>query len=86
MEKAGYAQFEFEKPDLQKDVILGFSLQDTRSGRSEYYSIHNLQKLIKETLKQTNWRLMSDGASYRLGYLTGRLRGVEGKKNLRGNL
>lgn len=83
IEKAGYAKLEFEKPDLQKDVVLGFSLQDAKSGRVEYDSVHNLQRLMKEALGPTNWRLMSDGVSYRLGFLQGRLRGVEGEEALR---
>ncbi len=83
VEKAGYAKLEFEKPELQKDVILGFSLQDSKSGRSEMESVYKLQKLLKDVLAPTNWRLMSDGVNYRLGFLTGRLRGVEGEENLR---
>lgn len=83
IEKAGYTKLEFEKPTLEKDVILGFSLQDAQSGRVEYDSIHNLQKLLKKTLEPTNWRLMSDGVTYRLGFLQGRLRGVEGEEKLK---
>lgn len=83
IEKAGYAKPEFEKPDIQRDVILGFSLQDNKPGREEYDSIHDLTKIIKNYLEGTNWRLMSDGISYRLGFLTGRLRGVEGEENLK---
>ncbi len=83
IEKAGYTKLEFEKPDLQKDVILGFSLQDAKSGREEYDSRQNLGKLLKASLQPTNWRLMSDGVQYRLGFLQGRLKGVEGEENLR---
>lgn len=81
--KASYAKFEFEKPEIQKDVILGFSVQDTKSGRNDRESIYDLQRLLRATLKPTNWRLMSDGVSYRLGYLQGRLRGIEGEEKLR---
>jgi hypothetical protein len=49
----------------------------------EYDSIHDLQKLLKEALSPTNWRLMSDGVTYRLGFLQGRLRGMEGEEKLR---
>ncbi|MFA6485727.1 MAG: hypothetical protein WCV59_05610 [Parcubacteria group bacterium] len=83
IENAGYAKLEFEKPDLQKDVILGFGLQDEKSGRNDRESVHELEKLIKKALEDTNWRLMSDGVNYRLGFLTGRLRGVEGEDNLK---
>lgn len=83
IEKAGYTKLEFDKPDLQKDVIVGFSVQDAKSGREEYDSRQNLKKLLKEALQPTNWRLMSDGVQYRLGFLQGRLKGVEGEENLR---
>lgn len=83
IEKAGYIKFEFEKPDLQKDVILGFSLQEGKTGRNDRESVYEIQKIIKDALKSTNWRLMSDGVSYRLGYLQGRLRGVEGEDGLK---
>lgn len=80
---AGYLKLEFEKPDLQKDVILGFSVQESKGDRSERESIYDLQKLIKKTLEHTNWRLMSDGVTYRLGFLQGRLRGLEGEEKLK---
>ena len=83
IENAGYAKLEFEKPDLQKDVVLGFGLQDEKPGRNDRESIHELEKLIKKNLEGTNWRLMSDGINYRLGFLTGRLRGVEGEENFK---
>lgn len=47
---AGYLKLEFEKPDLQKDIILGFSVQESKSDRSERESIYDIQKLIKKTL------------------------------------
>lgn len=83
LEKAGYTKLEFEKPTLEKDVILGFSLQDAKSGRGDYDSRHDLQKLFKKALSLTNWRLMSDGVTYRLGFLQGRLRGIEGEEKLK---
>ncbi len=83
IEKAGYTKLEFEKPDIQKDVVLGFGIQDAKSGRNDRESIYDLQRLLKTSLKPTNWRLMSDGVNYRLGYLQGRLKGLEGEENLR---
>jgi len=41
-----------------------------------------LQKLIKSTLEKTNWRLMSEGVYYKLGILSGRLRGYENDEDL----
>ena len=48
----------------------------------ERESSSDLKKLIKKRLKGTNWRLMTDGVSYRLGMLSGRLRGYEQEEGL----
>ncbi len=40
-------------------------------------SEYDLKRLLKKTLEDTNWRLMSDGVNYKLRFLSGRLRGVE---------
>ena len=49
-------------------------------------SLELLAELPKESidgaLMSTNWRLMSDGVAYRLGILTGRLRGYEREEDL----
>lgn len=83
VEKANYTQFLFEKPVIEKDVILSFSLQDTKTGRTGMESTSDLKRLVKKALVPTNWRLMSEGLTYRLGFLQGRLRGVEGEEALR---
>lgn len=82
VEQAGYIKLGFGKPDTQRGLTIEFSLQDNTPGRSEYESVKPLQKLLKKTLTETNWRLMSDGITYRLGFLTGRLRGYSGKDAL----
>ena len=58
-----------------------FSLEELETD-NQLASTSNLQKLIKRTLKDTNWRLMSDGISYRLGLMSGRLRAYESKEDL----
>jgi hypothetical protein len=68
---------------MSKIITIEFSVQDQQVDRKEYNSIHDLQKLLNDNLKGTNWRLMSDGISYRLGLLKGKLKGVEGQENLR---
>lgn len=83
LEKAGFSGLAFEKPEILKDVILSFSLQDNRIGREKLTSVQDFQTLTKKTLADTNWRLMSDGASYKLGFLSGRLKGVEGEDDLK---
>lgn len=82
IQKTGYTNFVLGKPEFLRGVTVEFATQDTQVGRSEYDSIQALKKLIEKTLLVTNWRLMSDGISYRLGFLTGRLRGVEGEEEL----
>lgn len=82
VEAAGYIKLQFGNPDMGKDLFLPFSLHDAKQGRSDYDSSHTLQKLIKEAIAETNWRLMTDGISYRLGILTGRLRAFEREEDL----
>lgn len=82
LERSGYVDFNLERPEIGKDVIVGFSCLDSKSDRNDYDSKKTLQKLIKKELGDTNWRLMSDGVSYRLGYLSGRLRAYESEKDL----
>lgn len=82
VEQSGYTKFELGKPDTQRGLTIDFSLQDNMLGRSEYESVKPLRKLLQKSLSDTNWRLMSDGITYRLGLLTGRLRGYSGKDAL----
>ena len=83
LEKSGYVDFNLEKPEIGKDVIVGFSCLDSKADRNDYGSKKTLEKLIKKELGDTNWRLMSDGVSYRLGYLSGRLRAYESEADLK---
>lgn len=82
LKKEGYINLEFSKPEIKKDVIINFTVQDNKADRGEYDSRIQLQRILKKKLESTNWRLMSDGASYRLGILTGRLRGLESEGDL----
>lgn len=82
IEKAGYAEVTFAEPELGRDVIVGFSCLDAQPERGEYDSRNTLKKTVTKALAETNWRLMSDGVSYRLGYLNGRLRAYEREEDL----
>jgi Zn ribbon nucleic-acid-binding protein len=82
MAKHGYSGLELSKPEIGKNIVIEFRIQDTNSDREEYDSKTELRNLIKKTLLKTNWRLMSNGISYRLGVLVGRLRGYEDEKDL----
>lgn len=83
LEKAGYIEFSLDKPEMGRDVYVGFSCLDSKSERGDYDSRKALKKLVDNTLTDTNWRLMSDGISYRLGYLSGRVRAYEGEDDLK---
>jgi len=82
-EKAGYTEFGLDKPEISKDVYVGFNCLDTKSDRSDYDSKKTLERLIKKTLEATNWCLMTDGISHRLGYLGGRIRAYEREEDLK---
>jgi hypothetical protein len=83
LEKAGYIELSLDKPEMGKDVFVGFNCLDTKSDRNDYDSKKELEKLVKKGLEDTNWRLMSDGISYRLGYLNGRVRAYEREEDLK---
>ena len=82
LEKAAYIKLQFGQPDIGKDLFLPFAVHDAKSERRDMASTHDLQKLIRKTLNDTNWRLMSEGTSYRVGILTGRLRAYEREEDL----
>lgn len=82
VEKVGYQRFQLGTPDIGKDFFLPFTVYDGKSERTNQASTQELAKAIKKTLADTNWRLMSDGISYRLGLLSGRLRAYEREEDL----
>ncbi|MGH7202829.1 MAG: hypothetical protein ACREHC_00100 [Candidatus Levyibacteriota bacterium] len=82
LEKEKYVKLTFDKPEMGQQVIVPFTIQDAKSSRAENVSKDELKKLLKTTLEGTNWRLMADGIRYRLGYLTGNIKGYEGKEAL----
>lgn len=82
LNKEGYIELQFEKPDMGRYVAVPFTVQDEKAEREEYDSKKHLKKIINTTLEKTNWRLMSDGVSYRVGYLSGRLRCYETEDEL----
>lgn len=83
LEKAGYREFKLGEPELGQQVAIGFNCLDDKPDRKEYDSKKGLQKLLNKTLEETNWRLISNGVDYRLGYLSGRLRAHEKEEDLK---
>lgn len=63
--------------EVTRDLIITFTVQDTKPDRDEGHSRSDLKKSLKKILNNTNWKLMSDGVSYKLGLLSGRLRGID---------
>ena len=81
-EKAGYTRLQFGAPEMDKDLFIPFTAYDTKSDRRDRDSSLALQRIAKTALEPTNWRLMSDGISYRSGILTGRFRAYEREEDL----
>jgi DNA-directed RNA polymerase subunit M/transcription elongation factor TFIIS len=82
LEREGYIQLKFGNPEIGKDLIVPFTINDSKSGREKMASEYDIKHTLKKTLEDTNWRLMSDGVSYRLGILSGRFRGYESEEDL----
>ena len=72
--KKEYVKFSLGEPNIDKDIIMSFRVQDNKD-RDEYTSRTCLKRTIDAALKDTNWKLMSEGLRYRLGILSGRLKG-----------
>ena len=81
LEKGEYTKLLLDKPEIEKFVIIPFTVLDS-SNRTDRESEGELRKLIKQALSGSNWRLMSEGVSYRLGCLAGRLKGYEREEDL----
>lgn len=76
-----YENLIFEQPAIERIVSVGFTVEDP-TNQHEYDSKQKLTRLFKKNLEPTNWRLMSDGISYRLGVLSGKLRVYEKEEEL----
>lgn len=77
-----YQSLSFGPPEMGKYVIVTFTVNENNQTRTEYESKKQLHKIIKELLSNTNWRLMSEGLTYRLGILSGRLKAYENETEL----
>lgn len=82
LEKAKYIKLSFDKPDIGQFVIVPFTTQDSDSSRKGHDSTNSLEKTLKTSLEGTNWRLLSNSLSYRLGYVSGQLNGYEREEDL----
>lgn len=80
--KNSFSNLNFDKPEIDKQIIIPFSVQETKNEKKGYNGSRDLKQSIVKVLENTNWRLMSDGISERLGILTGRLKGYKTEKDL----
>lgn len=81
-DKAKFTKLSLDKPEINEFVIVPFTLEDSDSTRGNRESTNQLEKLIKDTIVDSNWRLLTGSISYRIGYLQGRLKGYEREEDL----
>jgi len=82
LEKNKYIRLSFDKPEIERYVVVPFTVQEADAKRDVRESVYDLKGLIRKALEGTNWRLTSEGASYRLGYIYGKLKGYEQEEDL----
>ena len=76
----GFVKLDFSKPEMTRFIVVGFTVQDAKSvtgNTHEYDRRLALKKAIEKALYDTNWQLISDSIVYRLGILSGRIKGLE---------
>lgn len=78
----GFTRLSFGNPTIDRYVSVPFTVQDSNSKRHEQQSILAIYDLLKTTLKDTNWRVSKDTLSYRLGFISGTLKGYESENDL----
>ena len=82
LKKAGYDDFRVTMPTPGREIILEFSVRDVKDNREERDSRKTLEETIEKVLDNTNWALLSRGVDYRLGLLSGSIRGYETDEDL----
>lgn len=82
LEPKEFVKLTFGQPEIDRHVIVPFTVRDVSEKRKGHASELGLQFLLKKNLKPTNWRLMSTGAEYHLGLLSGKLKGYEKEEDL----
>jgi hypothetical protein len=82
LKKNGYKDFELGKPNMDKELVVHFTVIDDKDGRSSEDSRNTVWKLINKELDTTNWRIIRSSINYRVGYINGKLRAYENKFEL----
>lgn len=79
---SGFTRLSIGEPEIDRHVLVPFTVQETKPKRRDRESIADLYDLLKTALKDTNWRAPKDLISYRLGFLSGKLKGYESEDDL----
>ena len=82
LENTHYVKFKLKDPVVAREFSVPFVVYDSDSSIAPHGSEQELRKILRTALEDTNWRLMSEGVSYRLGMIEGRLRAYEKEKEL----
>lgn len=82
LEDSGFTRLSIGEPDIDRHVLVPFTVQETKSKRRDCESVADLYDLLKTALKDTNWRAPKDLITYRLGFLSGKLKGYESEDDL----
>lgn len=82
LEDSGFTRLSIGEPDMDRHVLVPFTLQETKPKRRDRESIADLYDLLKTALKDTNWRAPKELINYRLGFLSGKLKGYESEDDL----
>lgn len=82
LQKIGFIKLSFDKPGMGQFILVPFTVQVTDSSKTKEQSVQHLQKAINKLVKDTNWRLVQHSLSYRLGYISGQLKGYEREDDL----
>lgn len=82
LNKKDYTKLNLGAPEMEQYIIVPFTIQEISRKRNNRESNLLLKRIIDRALEGTNWRLMSEGISYRLGILSGRLKAYEREEDL----
>lgn len=82
LENSGFTRLSIGEPDMDRHVLVPFTVQETKPKRRDQESVADLYELLKTVLKDTNWRAPKDLINYRLGFLSGKLKGYESEDDL----
>lgn len=80
--KKDYIKLRLGEPDMGRYVTVPFTVQEVHRKANDRESNSIFKKIVDKALESTNWRLMSEGISYRLGILSGRLKAYEKEEDL----